>query len=318
MFRVTEHVSSDELKSLLGPSDIRGLLSLATSWGLIVANLFMVAVHPAWFTILIALVLVGGRHLALAILMHEGAHRSLFKTPWLNDVLVQWLCAYPTWNDLVRYREHHLRHHANTRTDKDPDWYLSEPFPVTRASLTRKLLRDISGITGIKRILGLLYIDLGFYTYTISGGARKIDQSGRSWRDVVRTGAKNLHGVVITNMIFFAILWLCGQPALYLIWIGSYLTTFSVFIRVRSLAEHAATPDAADPLNNTRTTEANLLARVTVAPHHVNYHLEHHLLMTVPHYKLPRLYRLLKACGVYDKACRASGYAEVLRIVSGA
>jgi fatty acid desaturase len=262
MFRITEHLASDELKSLIEPSDFRGFLSIATSWGMIAANLFMVALYPAWWTILIALVLVGGRHLALAILMHEGAHRSLFKTPWLHVAAVQWLCAYPTWNDMIRYREHHLRHHANTRTDKDPDQCLSEPFPVTRASLMRKLLRDFFGITGIKRIIGLLTIDFGYYTYTISSGAKKIDQTGRTLIDVLRTGINNLRGAVIANAIFFAILWLSGHhPALYLIWIFSYLTTFSVFIRVRSLAEHAATPDAADPLNNTRTTLANPLAR---------------------------------------------------------
>ena len=39
-------------------------------------------------------------------------------------------------------------------------------------------------------------------------------------------------------------------------------------------------------------------------PHHVNYHLEHHLYPAVPHYHLPRLHRLLQ-----DK--EALGEAEV-------
>ena len=37
-------------------------------------------------------------------------------------------------------------------------------------------------------------------------------------------------------------------------------------------------------------------------PHHVNYHLEHHLYPAVPHYHLPRLHRLLRDKGALDGA----------------
>jgi fatty acid desaturase len=229
---------------------------------------------------------------------------------------VQWLCAYPAGNDMTRYREHHLRHHAYTQTEKDPDLCLSEPFPVTKNSLARKFLRDLIGITGVKRVMGIILIDLGFYTYTISAGAQKIDQTGRKFSDILKLAVKNWHGVILTNAIFVGILWLTGHVELYLLWILSYLTTYSVFLRVRSMAEHAATPDVEDPLNNTRTTVANILARVTVAPHHVNYHLEHHLLMTVPHYRLPRMHRLIKARGIFESACLAPGYLNVLKVMA--
>jgi fatty acid desaturase len=43
-------------------------------------------------------------------------------------------------------------------------------------------------------------------------------------------------------------------------------------------------------------------------PHHVNYHLEHHLYPAVPHYHLPRLHRLL-----FDKGALAG--AEVRDIM---
>ena len=45
----------------------------------------------------------------------------------------------------------------------------------------------------------------------------------------------------------------------------------------------------------------------------MNYHLEHHLLMTVPHYHLPRLHALLRERGVLDGACVERGYWRVLR-----
>jgi fatty acid desaturase len=89
-------------------------------------------------------------------------------------------------------------------------------------------------------------------------------------------------------------------------------------MRIRSIAEHAVIDDPADPLGNTRTTRANLLERLLLAPNRVNFHLEHHLLMTVPHYKLARLHRVLKERGVLAGACVASGYLEVLRRAASA
>jgi fatty acid desaturase len=44
----------------------------------------------------------------------------------------------------------------------------------------------------------------------------------------------------------------------------------------------------------------------------VNYHLEHHLLMTVPHYQLPRLHRLLEE-NVWRMRVERGGYPAVLR-----
>jgi fatty acid desaturase len=72
-------------------------------------------------------------------------------------------------------------------------------------------------------------------------------------------------------------------------------------------------PDPADPLLNTRTTRITWWERILLAPNHVNYHLEHHLLMTVPHYNLPRMHDLLKQRGALDHALIAHGYFGILR-----
>ncbi|MEE8508037.1 MAG: fatty acid desaturase, partial [Myxococcota bacterium] len=48
----------------------------------------------------------------------------------------------------------------------------------------------------------------------------------------------------------------------------------------------------------------------------VNFHLEHHLLMTVPHYNLPRLHRILAERGVLDEALVTTGYWGVLDLAS--
>ena len=73
--------------------------------------------------------------------------------------------------------------------------------------------------------------------------------------------------------------------------------------------------DTSTPLGQTRTVLAGPLERLLIAPNRVNYHLEHHLIMTVPHYKLPAMHRLLRERGVLDHACVAPGYLSVLQKV---
>ena len=100
---------------------------------------------------------------------------------------------------------------------------------------------------------------------------------------------------------------------MYLLWLGALLTTFNFSLRIRSIAEHALVENAEDPIRNTRTTYANWLERMLFAPHHVNYHLEHHMLMSVPSYHLPQMHRKLKERGFYEKGLLEHGYWNIIK-----
>ena len=56
-----------------------------------------------------------------------------------------------------------------------------------------------------------------------------------------------------------------------------------------------------------------LLARTFVAPYWVNYHLEHHLLVFVPCWKLREAHALLVAKGYRPRMEVAPSYAAVIR-----
>lgn len=291
-------LSHDELRAFLAASDLRGVLSLAANWGLI-ALAFIAATrfhNPlAW---LFALVILGGRQLGLGVLMHDCAHRSLFKTPALNEFFGQWFCAYPILSHLPEYRRVHLRHHAKVGTSEDPDLGNYQSYPVSKASLRRKILRDLSGITGLKALTG--FVRGGDFISSFAGKAA-------------------LAGPLLAQGALLLVLWALQHPGLYALWVAAYLTTYMLFARLRQIAEHAAVPklDATDPRRNTRTTIASALERLTVAPNHVNYHLEHHLLPRVPPYRLPRLHALLNERNYYDAATPIlRGYGAVMRHVA--
>jgi fatty acid desaturase len=296
--RWRDALSREDIQALLRPSDWRSWLSVATDWGLVFGAMALVAAWPHLPTLPLAigfaLLVIGARQLGLAVLMHEAAHRSLFSGRRLNDFVGSWLCAYPVWSDLRAYRAYHLQHHAKTGTAEDPDLGLVLPFPITPASLRRKLWRDLSGRTGLK-------FARGAWARTAARAAR--DPNAR----------RAFVGFAVTNGALLAGLAALGRPELYLLWAGAWLTTNTLVTRIRSIAEHALAPEPADDLGNTRTTLARGWERLLIAPNRVNFHLEHHLLMTVPHYRLPAMHRLLRERGALDGACIEKSYFAILR-----
>lgn len=306
-------LSKGEIAELLKTSDLQGWWTVISTWGFLFLCFAAVAWRPSVWMILVVLPLIGGRQLALAVLMHEASHYTLFSSKRLNDLLGQWFCSIPLWLDVYGYRKHHLQHHKYTWRENDPDLGLSKNYPVTYFSLVRKFLRDLSGLSALKSIYGYLLRDFGMIEFTISDKVTWIDQKNRRFKNVIFTGIKNLSPFLFFHACFFTVFMLAGHPYLYGIWWISFLTFFFLFIRIRSIAEHAVISNPLDDFQNTRTTQANGFSRLFVAPIHVNYHLEHHLLMTVPHQNLKKMHLSLKKQDVFNAGNYASGYGVVLK-----
>ncbi|MEL7304653.1 MAG: fatty acid desaturase family protein [Myxococcota bacterium] len=308
--KVNRILTREEIQELTQASDPQGWLSVVTTWGLIALSLAVAIRWPNPATVLLALIVLGGRQLALAVLMHECAHRSLFRSRSLNEWVGYWLCGTPVWLDMARYRVHHLGHHAHAGSERDPDLSLARGFPVSRTSFLRKVARDILGISGLRRVFGLLAMDAGYLTYSASDSAQR-DTTPRAWSERVRLVLRRTGPVIAFQAALFGVLAAFNAAWAYGLWVAAYLTTFSLFLRLRAIAEHACTAEDPDPIRHTRTVFANVLARMTVAPHHVNYHTEHHLLPTAPHYRLVELHQLLHQRGAFADGNLAASYGQV-------
>jgi fatty acid desaturase len=311
--RPADIFSKEEIAQLTARSDWMGWRALLFTWGVIGLTFVALARWPYWATWLAALAILGGRQLSLAIMMHDAAHGTLFRTRWLNDVVGDYPCGSAVGVDIRRYRRHHLVHHSQTGTAADTDRSLSAPFPTTRASLARKFLRDLSGISGLKREYGLILMHLGLIRWTVASDVEWLPQQGRTWRNYLADGARNMWKPLALQLLMFGALSIAGQPLLYLAWIGAYLTTYSLFMRIRSISEHACTEESTDMLRNTRSTRAGLLARATVAPLQVNHHIEHHLMPAVPYFRLPHMHRMLREREI---VAAPPGYLDVLRLAA--
>lgn len=309
--KVSEMFSREEIRELTRRSNWRGWLALLSIWSGIAASFIVLAVWPHPLTLILALIVLGGRQLGCAILMHEGSHGTLFANKRLSRFVSDWFAGKLVWTDQARYRVHHGKHHRYTGTERDVDRSLVANLPTTRRGLYRKFLRDLLGLTGLKRLVGLFLMDMGLLKWTVATDTHRLPR--RRLGEHLRSLVRNAWGVWLMNAALALVLWLCGQLWLYGVWVLAYLTTFSLFLRIRSLAEHACLEQSPDMLRNTRTTRAGWLARLTVAPLSVNYHLEHHLMPGVPYYRLAAMHRLLVERGFTP---RAPGYLDVLRAVS--
>ncbi|MBV9330148.1 MAG: fatty acid desaturase family protein [Alphaproteobacteria bacterium] len=302
-FDPTKVFTPAEMAALRARSDLTGILCVAHAWIVIGAAMAIYAIWPNPFTFLAAVIVIGGRQLGLAILQHDAAHGALTRTRWLNEWLGQWLCAYPVLGNMVTYRRYHLMHHRTTQQPDDPDISLSAPFPITRASFRRKMIRDLTGQTGFKQRKQQLLYALGKPGEPIS------ERVGTYWRRLGRQ--------TIVNLVLLGLMSIFGKPHYYLMfWVLPNLTWHMVITRIRNIAEHAVVPDNDDVLKNARTTYASWLERALVAPYWVNYHVDHHVLFFVPCYRLPKLHALLLAKGYGPKMEIQPNYLTILKLAT--
>ena len=313
-FRLKDYLSAEEIKAFTEHSDWKAFGVLSLNYGIIALAFVLLAFEFNLFTLVLALFLLAGRQLGLAVLMHECAHNSFFKTRALNRWVGKWLCGAPVLIDLDGYRRYHLEHHRLAGTSQDPDYPNYKDYPISRSSMRRKLLRDIVGITGIKNTIGLMLMYGEVNTFDLS---YKPKGENRSIGVLQMTSniLRNIWPYVLVHLAFFLTLDWFGCAALYLVWWASFLTLFSLVLRIRNAAEHAAVPDllSSDPRLHTRTTIPHWWERLFLAPNYVGYHLEHHLVASVPVYNLKAFHRRLEQKGVLEQAEVVHGYREVLR-----
>lgn len=313
----SEYLTLAERKKLMEKSDLKASLEILHTWAWIAFAMALVYFFPNILTVVIALFILGGKQLACAIIMHDASHYSLFTNKKLNEFVGNWLGGYAIMNDVERYRPYHQEHHLNTGSDDDPDLSLTKGYPTTVASMIRKIVRDLVGATGIKTQLALLAIHFGVLKYTLAKEIIRIKNDNTPLSTRVKTVVKNLYGPVIFQVLFFSIFYLIGAPYLYLLWVGALLTTFNFSLRVRSIAEHSVVEDSTNPKRNTRTTYANFFEKILFAPHNVNYHLEHHMMMGVPPYNLPQMHKLLIEKGFYNEGLLENGYFDIIKLAVG-
>ena len=294
--RPEEFFSPDEWAELTARSSWKGLWWVAHCWGVIGAAMIVGSLWPA--TIPLCALVIGTRQLGLFVLMHDGAHAGLHANRKVNDWVAMHLCSA----SLREYRPYHLQHHRFVQQSEDPDLVLSALFPIRRASFARKVVRDLTGQTFVKQRFGHI------------ANRVKARKAGESALSLIAEEVAKDSRFLIGNALGFALFFAAGLGWVWaLMWLLPMMTWLPLVSRLRNIAEHALIrQNEADPLRQARTTHANGLERMLLAPYWVNYHCEHHLFTAVPCWNLPHAHRLLQRSRVTSRMETERGYLALL------
>lgn len=290
-------LSAQELAPLTRLSSARSLLAIAQTAGILGAAIAAgVWLWPSPWLVACVVVIGIAQH-GMFILAHEAAHYRLFPSRAVNDAAGR-LIGMASGVSMCTYRVTHRLHHNNLFGPQDPDTAIHGGYPRGKAYLWKKLAQDICGINAWKTYA--YFFGSPAINDEVPGEIRPLNDTSPELRAAARQDRWMVVGFHLAAPLVALALGGWTALAMYgVLWLLPMLTVIQPILRLRAICEHGATTDLTSPLtaarsNNTRGTLGNWLARAVLFPHHVNYHLEHHLYPAVPHYHLPRLHRLLQ------------------------
>ena len=303
--RAAVRLTAEDLAPLTQISNWRSAAAVLRTWSIIGITLAISLAYWSWPLAILTVFVIATQQHALFILSHDAAHYRLFGNRAIND-LVGRACAAAAGLSMCTYRIIHRLHHNHLYGPHDPDIALHGGYPRGKWYLVRKLLKDLSGATAVKT-----------YAYFFGNPAK--NAATKSTLDPLADTSPRLRKQACSDQIFViavqlalpaAILWLAGWRGLLLyvvLWVLPAITVLQAILRLRAVCEHGAVADFSSALTAARTQlpgagAAWLTARAVLFPHHVNYHIEHHLYPAVPHYYLPRLHALLAQRGLLKGA----------------
>jgi fatty acid desaturase len=271
-------------RALLAPKRVQELSRLRPAvvvrdtmlcWAVILACWAGVATHPAWWTILPAIVLIGTRSYALFIIAHDGLHRRLFNGVRANDLFND-LCIVGSFGAITRINNrNHLSHHLHLGTEDDPDRY------------KYSCLNKATGLALLGYLIGA-QVFVSIYNVLFRRGARggegevKTQKPGYVARDLaILVGWQ---AALWTLGCFFV-----GWWAVPLLW---YLPFFAFALlgdNFRTFAEHTVIgADREVDEHRLVTYISNPIERIFFSPMNMNFHTVHHLWTSIPYYNLPK------------------------------
>jgi fatty acid desaturase len=247
-----------------------------------------------WWVWPIAFVLMGRAFALYAILAHEAAHRLLFSNRQANDLIGRWGLAYPAFVPFDLYRRSHFAHHKDEMGPNEPDVALYRGYPITQASMRRKLTRDATGNSGWKNLKGLL-----------RGLRNKVARPV-----ALRIVATQVVVAVIVTVV-------TGRWWAYpVLWLAPWMTVWRVINRLRAIAEHGGMIRSKDRRETTHVVRQHWIARFWMVPYNTGWHLAHHVDMGVPFRNLPRLHEELTDAGWITPDITYASYTALWRALA--
>lgn len=289
--RASSLLDKEILPDLSRRTALPWLKDAALDWAVILGALGVVHAFSNPVTWLLALLIIGNRQHALAILGHDGTHFTLSHNRRLNDWVTNLVAFWPIGLTVSGYRTLHFKHHKHTGTQDDPElghkrsrspqWDL----PAKPSRILKYAAFDIAGGS--------------FPDYLIILRYSKPDKPSEYLPLLC------FHAITIT-LLAVSGLWWAG-----LLWYAGLVTTFMMSFRLRLWLEHQGTPE-------THRLHLNFWQAPLLAPHNSWMHWEHHAWPTIPYHRLALARRRLRGPAILTLRDLVTAFAHADAIPSGA
>ena len=227
------------------------------------------AIIPVW-------VVMGIYIYKLTIVMHDCAHKTLFKNQKMNERIGN-LCGLFLLSDFKTFRQLHWLHHQKYGEDADPQgrdyMHLAD---ASKGLLFWHLIRPLFGYNLFK---------LGQFKPEMDGMEKSAKTPSRS---------KSLAKYAMLHVPLLLIItaggklwWLAPMYPAAAASVGLFLS------QIRGFCEHIADPDQKSEAF-VRTHLPNPIDRFFFYTLNFNYHVEHHLYPNIPCCHLPKVYEMTK------------------------
>lgn len=246
-----------EINKLQKPASLRWIFACIFNW-LIVFTTFYTAFHyqNLWVDAL-AILVIGNRQHAIALLGHEGAHFMLSSNRIWNDILTGFFCFWPLGISLAGFREFHFTHHNSVGTINDPELKFKKAFnhryelPITKTKMCFYFIKDVLCLS-----INEVFLVKKYFT-------------SKKKRHLI---IPNLYlGVIAVTLIYYGLLWV------FVYWLIAIYSSFWAFFQIRVYIEHIGT-------SATHRVKTNPLLNLIFFPIGANTHWEHHQWPSMPYY----------------------------------
>lgn len=216
---------------------------------------------------IVPLTVVAARSMrALECLVHDASHKNWSRKQRVNDVAANLLAGWPLMNDVDSYRRTHLLHHSELGEVGDTD--LARWVELDLANLQRGdplrfgaglVKRLVPYMIGWWRAIGLSWGTVGKFV---------------SWQAVLFVAAFLIFGLEVAVPV-----WIVG-------WAIPFFFVLPIVRFVGEIEEHRY--DGTETVVEATYTNTGFLQRLVFHPHADAYHTFHHLLASVPFYRVRR------------------------------
>src|SRR5262245_25816577 len=254
-------LSSTRIRELSTLRPARAIVDVLICWAWIVAAWALVAWHPTWWTVLLAIPVVGNRYYALFIVGHDGMHPRVFIGRRRNDFWTDLLVFSALGAVTHLHNRNHPAHHIYLSTTSDPDRHKHACFNKGEGASFPWFL---SGLSSVWASAKSVFLPRG--GSKASAGVIAEPPDRYNMRDVA---ILVMWFVALAGGLSMTIGW-WAYPVLWLVptYVFMYLAD-----NARSFAEHSHPEgDGTADAHRLITYRSCVLERALIAPMNMNFH----------------------------------------------